>query len=742
MPRFEHTIYSNEPAKCFNEAYPIGCGKLGAMIYGEPTHLKLSLNHDELWTGTSHLGKAALYDKSAYPEARDFALQGKYKEAQKIIEDRIDVNNGAAYLPLADLFFDLKLDDVTHYFRELDLQNSVARVSFFEKGSPVTAEFIASYPSNVIAIKISSDAPLDITVSKKVHFSEATLVSGSRITYFGSCPALCERQIRRECKFNYLSEEKTGIRFASAIDIDTDGEFEIVDGKYEIKGARNLAVLISCETSFKDGLENGEERYKELLSDCLDAAKEIGYKEIYFRHFRDVRSLYNRVSLSFDSESGMESLPTEKRIAAFADGSNDFALITLAFNFSRYLLIASSREGSSASNLQGIWNEETDAPWCSNYTTNINTEMNYWAALPLGLPELLSPLEALIEKISVTGKESAEHIFSAGGFTAHHNSDLFGYSEPGYKTAAWSYFPVGFAWLLRELYNKYEYTLDKEYLEKIWVYLRGAAEFFLDTLVFDGEYLILAPGASAENSYLDENGESLSVAKSSTVFASIVRETITNLIKAAKILEKEDDAVVARAKEAEPKLLPLRITDDGRIEEWYFGGESKSPKEPEPTHRHISHLYDLYPAKLINVKNEKLAAAAKETLRVRGDDATGWSLIWKMCCNARLRDSEGVMRFIKMFFRPVPIDAKDTSCGGGVYPNLFCACPPFQIDGNFGFAAGIIEALVGELDGEIIPLPALPKEIKSGKACGIRVTENRRVNLEWLNGEIVKFEII
>ena len=740
MPRHEHVIFANEPAKCFNEAYPIGCGKLGAMIYGDTHHFKMSLNHDELWSGTSREGVTAHYDKAAYPEARNLALEGKYQEAQAVLEERVDINNGAAYLPLGDLYIDIKLEDVSHYFRELDIQNSVARVSFFEKGAPVTIEAIASYDSNVIAIRFHSEIPLDVSVSKKVHLSEASIVSGNRITYFGTCPTLCERQIMRNCPLNYLAEDKTGIRFASGLELECDGEWEIKDGKYELFGVKCFALYVSAETSFKDGNERGKEDYKELLSGCLDAARELGYKEIYFRHFRSVRSLYDRTSLSFSSESGKENLPTSERIKAFNENSCDWSLIALAFNFSKYLLISTSREGSQAPNLQGVWNEEMNAPWCSNYTTNINLEMNYWSALPLGLSELLSPYEKLVERIAEAGREAARDIFSASGASAHHNSDIFGYAEPGFKNCQWSYFPVGFAWLVRELFNKYEYTRDGEYLEKIYSLLSDSAEFFLDTLVFDGEYLILAPGTSAENSYLDERGNLCSVAKSSTVFASIVREAISNFIAASEILGKESE-LVNRAKEAFPKLLPLRITEDGRIEEWYFGGKSKSPVEPEPTHRHISHLYDLYPAKLININTPELFSAAKESLRVRGDNAMGWSLIWKLCCNARLRNSDGVMHFIKMFFRPISPANEKAEHGGGVYPNLLCA-PPFQIDGNLGFAAAISEMLVSELSGEITALPALPREIKNGTALGIRIPGAKRVNLEWRDGEIIKFEII
>jgi alpha-L-fucosidase 2 len=358
------------------------------------------------------------------------------------------------------------------------------------------------------------------------------------------------------------------------------------------------------------------------------------------------------------------------------------------------------------------------------------------------MPDLIEPLESLLRTVRKTGKEVAREIFGAGGFTANHNYDIFGYAQPAYGWPCWSYFPVSAAWLIRELFNKYEYTLDKKYLESVWELLYESAEFFLDMLIFDGEYLILSPGTSPENHYFDAEGNECSVGRSSTMFASIVRETLTNLVSAAQILKKDNDGLVERAKEAIPKLLPLRITDDGRIEEWYFGGKSIAPKEPEVHHRHISHLYDLYPAKLINPKTPELFAAAKESLRVRGDDATGWSLGWKVNCYARLRDGEGAMRIAKLFMRPVEPTIEQTLYGGGVYPNFFCAHPPFQIDGNFGFTAGICEMLVGELDGEIIPLPALPEELSAGGSVkGLAVRGNKRVDLAWKNGKLTEFKI-
>ena len=293
---------------------------------------------------------------------------------------------------------------------------------------------------------------------------------------------------------------------------------------------------------------------------------------------------------------------------------------------------------------------------------------------------------------------------------------------------------------MRELYNKYEYTGDKDYLASILPLHEEAARFFLDVLIDDGDYLIMCPGTSAENHYRLDSENICSVGRSSTVFASIVRECFTHLVSAANILGYESD-VVTRVKSALPKLLPLRITDDGRIEEWYFGGESKSPEESEIHHRHISHLYDLYPGNLINPDEAELFAAARESLRVRGDDATGWSLGWKMNCYARLRDGDGVMRLTRMFLRPVAPDNEHTLSGGGVYPNLFCAHPPFQIDGNFGYTAGICEMLVSGSADKPVVLPALPKEFGTGHAKGIALRGGKRADLEWRDGKLTKFEL-
>ena len=739
MKSTEHIIYSNSAAKLFNEAYPIGNGKLGGMVYGEPKHMRLGLNHDELWAGCSH-DNAKTLDKNDYSEAKRLALIGEYAAAEEILCNKVAIYNAGAYLTLGDLFVDFRDEEVTDYRRELDLRNSVSTVSFKLSGSAVTVKYIASNPDNVLCVRIDTEKEESYVLSPEFSMSSAKIISGNRIISYGECAPLSERQLRKGA---IDVEGRTGIRFVAGFDCKTDGNSRLEGGKLFVENAKSTVAYVSAETSFLDGNEHKKENYKELLVSYLDGAVSKSFDELFEAHVSDVRALYDRVDVSFESENEQyEELPTGERIKNFAEGKQDNALVGLAFNMGRYLLISASRPGSRATTLQGIWNDSMDPPWSSNYTVNINTEMNYWPALACSLPELIDPLEELIRTVYLkTGRDVAKYMFGAEGFAANHNMDVFGYATPAFGWPGWSYFPVSVAWLLRELYNKYEYTLDKDYLERIWRYFEESSRFFLDVLVDDGDYLIMCPGASAENCYLLENGSKCSIARSSTVFGSIIRENLEYTVKIAEILGK-DSEVARRASEALPRLLPLRITEDGRIEEWYFGGKSVSPVEPEPTHRHLSHLYDLYPGNKITPDTPELFCAAKESLRVRGDEATGWSLGWKMNCYARLRDGEGVMRLLRMFLRPIEPDNLKNLYGGGVYPNLFCAHPPFQIDGNFGYTAGIAEMLIGYRDGEPVALPAIPKELSSGHAYGIAIKGNKHANLEWKNGKVTKFEII
>ncbi len=736
MKRCEHILFERTPAVYFTEAYPIGNGRLGGMVYGDPVHMRLGLNHDELWAGCQPDAEAMM-DPAIFAEVKRLSIEGRYMDAQRLYESKISVYDGGAYLTLGDLFIDFDEGEITDYVRTLDVRESVATVSFKLDGTPVTVEYIASAPRGAILVNIKSAARISYRINADLEMIQALTVKGTRITAYGECDTKCERYKQRSKPYPGI-DEAVGVRFAAAIDAKTDGELTLEDESYIIT-ACETTVAVSCETTFKDGKPYGKDNYKSLLCGYITSALADPYAAVRREHTEDVTSLFDRVSFTLDSVDSSD-VPTSERIKNFANGVKDNALIVLEFNMGRYFLIAASRPGSRPTNLQGIWNESMDAPWCSNYTTNINTEMNYWPVLPCAMPELLEPLESQLRILADTGRRIARSFYGVEGICASHNSDAFGQAYPAHGWICWSYFPLSFGWLLRELFNKYEYTLDKDHLASIYDLIVGNAEFILNSLYDDGEYLVMTPGSSAENYYVTEDGESCAIGRSSTMFASIAREGIESFIKASEILGKSSE-LLERARTALPRMLPLRITDDGRIEEWYFGGRSIAPKELEPNHRHISHLYELYPASGINPEVPELFAAARRSLEVRGDEATGWSLGWKINCYARLRDGEGVMRLIRMFLRPVSAEIVANFHGGGVYPNLMCAHPPFQIDGNFGYTAAMCEMLFAEAGDTVIPAPALPAQLPGGSMRGVMLRGGRRADIEWKDGKVTEFKV-
>ena len=728
----EHVLFENTHASHFTEAYPIGNGRLGAMIYGEPDRMRIGLNCDELWEGhrTELSGE---FDPALFAEVKRLTLEGKYLEAQKLFEGNFAVFAGGGFRTLGDLFVELPTGRVENYRRSLDIRTGLATVSFALDGSPVTITAIASYPTSTVLLNLRSEREIAIKVIEKLAMIRRSEAKDGVLLLHGECDSLCARQKTVGKKIpNY--ENHHGVRFCAALSVRSDGECSVTDGGFSLIGC-DMTIAISCESSYFGGRENGREGFESDAFSKVKAAISRDFSDLESEHIADVTALFDRVALELDSPDTSD-IPTTERVRRFAAGEGDYSLVTLLFNLGRYYLIATSRDGSRPPNLQGNWCDSDSPKWSSNYTININTEMNYWAALPTATPELLSPLEEHLELLAETGREHAREAYGVCGICASHNTDIFGQVAPAFGMARWSYFPVSFAWLLRELYNKYEYTLDRSYLERIYPLIEGAAEFILGSLVYDGEYMILTPGTSPENVYrLD--GEECSVARSSTMFASIARECLEFYLSASDILGRSSE-YIERAREALPKMLPLRITSDGRIEEWYFGGESHSPEECEIHHRHISHLYDLYPATKINRNTPELMAAARRSLEVRGDEATGWSLGWKINCYARLGDGCGVMRLVRMFLRPVAAECVDVFAGGGVYPNLMCAHPPFQIDGNFGFTAAVCEMLISA-DGD--PLPALPPELHTGSLRGVAIKGRRFADISWRDGRLEELKI-
>lgn len=722
------------PAKAWTQSLPIGNGRLGGMIFGGVQNEVVCLNHDCLWTGvpknTVREGAA-----KAFAQARSLALDGRFNEAQDLIENRFESVWSQAYMPLGDLNIKCKVGEkAKNYRRSLDLETAVSSVEFICGGIKHKREFFASFPSNIIAAKLESEGgkcDYEIGLSSKLRGSGS--VAGNTIVFDGECAGENNVDNITANKQYYDLPEKRGIRFRAAVKVITDGTVSEGQNTLNIDGATKTVLFFTCETSF-----NGFDKHpflegKEYAEACLNRLAAVDdYEKEKNIHIKDYRELFGRVD--FYLGEGNDDAFTDKRLVSFKRSKNDLSLITLVYNYGRYLLISSSRPGTQPATLQGIWNDKLSPPWNSNYTVNINTEMNYWPVLSCRMPELNEPLIQMIKELSISGEKAAAGQYGAKGWVAHHNVDLWRLSTPVAGNAQWAFWHGASGWLCEHLFDHYEYTNDVEFLKNTaFPIMKKAAEFYLDIMTEHNGNYILAPGTSPENSFKYE-GKNCSVAKYSVMSLSIAKELFENIIKSCDILQTDFD-FAQRLKEVLGKMPDFKIGSDGRLLEF----DEEYP-EVEPHHRHCSHLYALHPARLITVDETPLLAnACRKTLEHRGDNGTGWSLGWKINFWARLKDGDHALRLIELQLRPVKSIGINTAKGGGTYENLFDAHPPFQIDGNFGFVSGINEMLMQSYSKKIFILPALPSKWQSGKICGLLAKGNVIVDTEWKNGKATSF---
>ena len=740
----EHALWYQKPAAHWEEALPLGNGRLGAMAFGDPAHERIALNEDTLWSGypMSRNNPAAA---ALYPEAQSLALAGRFHEAQTLIEEKILGGFTQSYLPLGDLRIDFEGDaPVTDYRRMLDLETATHVTAFTRGGVRFTMTLFVSHPAQALFLKISTDKPgaLNCAVRLTSPLQHAIQAKGARIDLDALAPSdVVPSYIDCADPVRYFDEpERRGMRCRATLLANADsGRIEATGGALRVTDAGEVVIRLAARTSFtgfdRHPYLDGADEIA-LCENDLAALSSVSFEAAKQAHTEDHRPLFGRVSLSL-GPNRYGDLPTDERLRKLPDRPDDNGLFTLAFDFARYLMIAASRPGTQPMNLQGIWNQDLRAVWSCNYTININTQMNYWPVEALNLPELHQPLFDLIDRLSITGLETARVHYRARGAVAHHNTDIWALANPVGETyrgfAGCAFWPMGYGWLCRHLWAHYIYSGDRAFIKaRALPAMRLAVRFYLDAMAEEDEKRFLTPSTSPENVFVYEGSE-CKVSKRASMSDQIVREVLENYLTALRDLNA-DEPMASEAREALTQIPPPEIAPSGRLLEW-----DAEYEESEPHHRHVSHLYGLYPGALIP-PDGLLVDACRKTLEARGDDGTGWSLGWKICLWARLGDGDRALKLLKRQLRLVEPDSKMNLTDGGSYVSLLDAHPPFQIDGNFGACAGMIEMLLTFRDGEITLLPACPSTWRQGSARGLRAP-GALVSFDFSDGHVTRAKI-